>query len=870
MIVFISTLCYHASNLRGDAGFGGKVKMHLNQYKWNPKAQRKKDLRHRFVHLLRIETFFQSGACSRPDRRHPLRSSSLCMLAIIFVSRLVVLTGPSPASAQKLSPFQAGKEQTSGQGAVVKASLPATDEDIDKAVARIESRLVDLRKESAAAAEAMDAEKGGLLTAPPEELRKRQRLLSELVNTLDRYAQGLRELREIRKTSSERSAEIRSWQGFTEKPPFSISVLDGLRDSILTQRLDLETFELRLTVAKGNLRKFTNDLRESQKELRLASERLEKSVGAATEGRQRWLLDLTRLQNDLNEAAIAFAETQRLMLEKATSDKKEYIRFLEQKLTVAEKVSPLSKADLEQKVQELDNQRRALERDLGRTVKEEDELRATIQRSRDALARALAGFKPGMKPSSKQLAEVARLQSSVEKDQALVEATTGLVDVMRGLLQLVDVSQTIWEDRYWLTQNQDISQIREKLDQTKLVTANIQIWKKFVETRISKWATLVQSQRDKIEKADRTQSERTTDRVILKAYEDRQALLLRATEALGRVDGLANRMIDEFTERQEHAPFVSRLKKLLADVFSFIQRTWNIELYVAEETVIAEGTKIVKPVGVTLGKVLQAIVILVAGWWLARHLIRPLRWIVTRRFKKDESFAEQVSKVFHLIMFVGVLVLSLVTVNIPLAVFAFLGGALVIGVGFGAQNLINNFISGLILLFDRSITVGDIVEVDGQGGRVTAIGMRSSHIKRFDGVELLVPNSQFLQQKVTNWTLSDKRMRYSIAVGVAYGSPTRQVSQILLDTVEGHEMVLKDPPAVVLFEEFADNALTFTVYFWIELISVRDNRAIVSEIRHRISEALARAGIVIAFPQRDVHIDAQSPISVKIVPPGHE
>jgi len=426
----------------------------------------------------------------------------------------------------------------------------------------------------------------------------------------------------------------------------------------------------------------------------------------------------------------------------------------------------------------------------------------------------------------------------------------------------------MWEDRYWLTQNQDISQIRGKIDQTQLVMANIQIWKKFVETRISKWASLIQSQRDKIEKAGRTETERQVDHVILKAYEERQALLLRAAETLGRGERLANRMIDELRERQKRAPLESRVKELFTDIFSFIKRMWNIELYVAEETVIAEGTKIVKPVGVTLGKVLQALVILVVGWWLSRHLIRPVRWIVIRRFKKDESFANQVSKIFLLIMFIGVLVFALVSVNIPLAVFAFLGGALAIGIGFGAQNLINNFISGMILLFDRSITVGDVVEVDGQGGKVTAIGMRNSHIKRFDGVDLLVPNSQFLQQKVTNWTLSDKKMRYAIAVSVAYGSPTRQVSQILRDTVESHEMVLKDPPTAVLFEDFADNALAFTVYFWLELISVRDNRVIVSEIRHRISEAFARSGIVIAFPQRDVHIDARSPIAVKIVPPG--
>jgi potassium efflux system protein len=800
---------------------------------------------------------------------HDLRLHHRYVLSLFLVCMIIVLTVPSPVSAQKLPVFPSEKEQLPVQGAVAQASLPTTDEEIDKAVARIESRLADLRKESAAAAEAMDAEKGGLLTASPEELLKRQRLLSELVNTLDRYAQGLRELKDIRRMSSERSAEIRSWQGFTEKPPFPISFLDGLRDSILAQRLDLETFEQRLTVARGNLRKFTKDLKESQKELRLANERLEKSVGTAAEGRQLWLLDLTRLQSDLNEAGLASAETQRLMLEKATSDKKEYIRFLEQKLTVAEKASPLSKADLEQKLQELDNQRRAIDRDLGRTVKEEGDLKVALQRSRDALARALTGIKPGIKPSSRQLAEVARLQSTVETEQAMVEAAAGQIEVMRGLLQLIGVSQTMWEDRYWLTQNQDVSKIREKLDQTKLVLASIKIWNKFVETRISKWTTLIQSQRDKIDNADRSRAERHADRLILKAYEDRQALLLRAAEALGRVERLANRMIVELVERQEHAALVSRVRTLLAGVFSYIQSLWNIELYVAEETVIAEGTRIVKPVGVTLGKVLQALVILVAGWWLARHLVRPLHWIVTTRFKKDKIFADQVGKIFLLIMFVAVLVFSLVSVNIPLAVFAFFGGALVIGVGFGAQTLINNFISGLILLFDRSISVGDIVEVDGQGGRVTAIGMRSSHIMRFDGVELLVPNSQFLEQKVTNWTLSDNRMRYSIAVGVAYGSPTRQVSQVLLDTVEGHELVLKDPPAAVLFENFADSALTFTVYFWLELISVRDNRAIASEIRHRVSEALARAGVVIAFPQRDVHIDAQSPISVKIMPPGN-
>ncbi len=207
-------------------------------------------------------------------------------------------------------------------------------------------------------------------------------------------------------------------------------------------------------------------------------------------------------------------------------------------------------------------------------------------------------------------------------------------------------------------------------------------------------------------------------------------------------------------------------------------------------------------------------------------------------------------------------------VNIPLAVFAFFGGALAIGVGFGAQNLVNNFISGLILMFDRTIRIGDMVEVDGQRGRVTSIGMRSSTIKRFDGVEMLVPNSLFLQQNVTNWTSSDRRVRYSISVGVAYGSPTQETQSVILKAVEDQREVLRDPAAYVVFDNFADSALIFTAYFWIELDPAINSLVVFSDIRHRIGERLAEAGIAIPFPQRDLHLDVGQPIEVRLIPPN--
>ena len=219
-------------------------------------------------------------------------------------------------------------------------------------------------------------------------------------------------------------------------------------------------------------------------------------------------------------------------------------------------------------------------------------------------------------------------------------------------------------------------------------------------------------------------------------------------------------------------------------------------------------------------------------------------------------------------MFVVLFVGALIFVNIPLAVFAFFGGALAIGIGFGAQTLINNFISGVILMFDRTIRMGDMVEVDGQRGRVASIGMRSSSIKRFDGVEMLVPNSLFLQQNVTNWTSSDKRVRYSVSVGVAYGSPTQETQRVIRKAVEDQGEVLRDPPAYVVFENFAESSLNFTAFFWIELDPEINSLVVFSDIRHRIGERLAEAGIVIPFPQRDLHLDAGQPIEIKMVPSG--
>jgi small-conductance mechanosensitive channel len=222
------------------------------------------------------------------------------------------------------------------------------------------------------------------------------------------------------------------------------------------------------------------------------------------------------------------------------------------------------------------------------------------------------------------------------------------------------------------------------------------------------------------------------------------------------------------------------------------------------------------------------------------------------------------------VFFYSILALLFITtlgmLNIPVTALAFISGALAIGVGFGAQAVINNLISGWILMSERPVRIGDFVEIDDHRGTVESIGNRSTRIRRIDGVHLLVPNSQMLERVVVNWTLVDRRFRTSVRVGIAYGSPVREFEKILYQTVEEHADVLRDPRPIVVFEDFGDSALIFDAYFWCEARAERELRMIRSDIRFRIDELCREHGIVIAFPQRDVHLFAKTPIEIRRTP----
>lgn len=205
-------------------------------------------------------------------------------------------------------------------------------------------------------------------------------------------------------------------------------------------------------------------------------------------------------------------------------------------------------------------------------------------------------------------------------------------------------------------------------------------------------------------------------------------------------------------------------------------------------------------------------------------------------------------------------VLAMSSLGIDLSKISILAGAVGVGVGFGLQNIFNNFISGLILLFERPIHVGDIIEVGNLRGTVTRIGIRSSTIRTPMGAEVLMPNGDLIAKEVINWTLSDRRRRLEINVSAAYGTPTPKVLELLIEIAASSEEVLADPAPLAVFTNFGESSLDFVLYAWVE--RYEDTVLIASHLRQRVNERFLQEGIVIPFPQRDVHFTSTTGINI--------
>jgi len=283
-----------------------------------------------------------------------------------------------------------------------------------------------------------------------------------------------------------------------------------------------------------------------------------------------------------------------------------------------------------------------------------------------------------------------------------------------------------------------------------------------------------------------------------------------------------------------------------------LNKLWNFTLFS-----FGEGARL------TFGQALTVAVFLSLALVLAKILSRLLARQM-HRGNVDPNAIQTIVRLFYWVFVIITAITALAMLEIPVSQLAFISGGLAIGVGLGAQGMMNNLISSWILMSEKLVRIGDFVEIDQHMGVVERIGNRSTRIRRVDGVHLLVPNSQMLERIVVNWTLMDHRFRAFVRVGVAYGSPVERVAELMHEAAMAEREVLADPKPVVIFEDFGESAMIFDVYFWCDIRSGGELRAIRSSVRFTLERLFRENGIVIAYPQRNIHLDTSRPLDVRL------
>jgi potassium efflux system protein len=295
-------------------------------------------------------------------------------------------------------------------------------------------------------------------------------------------------------------------------------------------------------------------------------------------------------------------------------------------------------------------------------------------------------------------------------------------------------------------------------------------------------------------------------------------------------------------------------------VLPAFQSVLDIRLWTS--SVEIEG--VTRQVPITLANLVTGVVIALITFAAARNLPGVLEITLLNRLSMDKGARYAFTTVCRYVITAIGVVIAFSTIGFKWSQLQWLIAALSVGIGFGLQEIVANFISGIIILFERPIRVGDIVTVDNTTGKVSRIRIRATTITDWDRKEYIVPNKEFVTGRVLNWTLTSKVNRIVVTVGVAYGSDTELARELLLQVAGEHPRVLDKPAPLATFDEFGDNALNFTLRVY--LPSMEGRLATVNELHMAIDKAFREAGIRIAFPQRDVHFDTSGPVEVHVVP----
>ncbi|MBQ2615565.1 MAG: mechanosensitive ion channel [Synergistaceae bacterium] len=648
----------------------------------------------------------------------------------------------------------------------------------------------------------------------PEQRQLHTHILSELITAYSAYGALL----QSPSTNSAASDDV-SMLGNVSSPDINES--DALRQEIakVSRGLDVQVFYLQSKISKLRL-----DLAEAsslQKQLKAAQE-----GGDALELPHTHVLSLenarinaalTRLQVRAQKAAFDSNVTAILRLRRRLADMKGKVSFPKELLD----------ANIE-----------ALQAKIAALTEEMSDARKSLNSANSALKRARASL------TSADANAITASTASYMARSARVSYWEYMTAMINEEISLTREAQEVWRKRYKLfhdeASGEDIWAYREEAEARQQELQKQLDSIRAMENVVFREIDTLQSQ------ANAEGVSGLTQQNLMQAAENRRRII---SEVFNRYETMIPRAV--FYQQRLHSEANDNLGaiRLAEKVSSFSKET--IMSFLNTELWQGEGYS------VTVSKLTIAVAVLLSSFFLSSWGSKWIKRRIMKRAKASITAANAIQRITFYILWITFALIALNIVDIPLTAFAFMGGAMAVGIGFGMQNIFNNLISGFIVIFSRPFKVNDIVEVAGTQGVVEDIGSRSTTIKTWDGLDVVLPNRYFLENSVTNWTGTDLKKREILKVSVSYEADTREVEKILLDVVGGHSQVLKNPAPFVIFKDFGNDGLEFEIYYWFELRK-GSGAKISSDMRHHITAVFRREGIDIPYPQRVIHM-AETP-----------
>lgn len=633
--------------------------------------------------------------------------------------------------------------------------------------------------------------------------------------------------------------------GPAEEPPYSYLLLDNLRGQIQVEKEKVVSLESGLKAAQSTLDGANAQSQEKTNARILAKETLDKNQDGAAIPLLTMKLRIAQLESQIANETVNLRKLELENQKEVKNTNEIQSAIVQERIKWIEKETAFLEKDLNDLLSGLDLEKKELMKDL-KTC--EDDLSTATKKwesAQDRLARDTE-----QSPQSIEEEITKRFERLYNEEK---------VNRLNDRIIRVQERKDIWRHRYDTVNRQaSMKDLNSWLKSGNSRITELESIKTFLKTTLSGY------RRDKdtsLEKEERYKDDKTVLLKISKQKEFVQKRLDLTLEEISRIEALQRlyaKLIDEIKQETQTWSFRDTLQYagLLLERVSNYTLWSNQQLDDDQEAIL------------TVGKIVIAIVYLVVGIIIIRLFCRYVIKAFLQRLGMDAGAILALSSLTFYCLLFFVLLTTLRSISIPLTVFAFLGGALAIGIGFGSQNLLANFISGILLLIERPIRPGDLIEVDGVVGVVQTIGPRCTRLLTFSNVDHLIPNSKLLENKVINITFKDKIVRTIVSVGVEYGCDLREVFRLMKKAVVEHGLIEKYPEPYVTLTEFGDNAVLFDVRFWIDMKDNVNRLIVESDVRHRIYNLFRDSGIVIAFPQRDLHLDTSSPLEIKMVPPG--